>query len=454
MIVPTNRLLIWTGAAVPFAAFGAANPEQYMAALIPVILFIAVVLSDAFISLNKLDGVHIELPELTRLSKDREGELNLRIINEKAKVKKLNIGLSFPKEISSEIPDLKIDLPGDSETSAASWPVQASRRGRYYIEACHLETSSRLGFWGIRTSKPSKCELRVYPNIFPERKNLAAMFLGRSTHGIHAQRQVGKGRDFEKLREYTPGDSYEDIHWKATAKRGYPVTKIFQIERTQEVYVIIDSSRLSARDDRVVMERRFASRSKDGYYTSILERYVTAALIMGLAAERQGDLFGLVTFSDRVERFIRAKNGKAHYDSCREALYTLQPQSVTPDFDELFTFMASRLRRRALLVFLTNMDDPVLAESFSRNIHILSRKHLVLVNMIKPPSASPLFTNSNVQSIDDIYKELGGHFLWSNLLETRRTLKQKNVTFNTLENETMCLDIVSQYLGIKQRQIL
>jgi len=32
-----------------------------------------------------------------------------------------------------------------------------------------------------------------------------------------------------------------------------------------------------------------------------------------LAAEQQGDLFGLLTFSDKVQKFVRAKNGKTHY---------------------------------------------------------------------------------------------------------------------------------------------
>ena len=56
--------------------------------------------------------------------------------------------------------------------------------------------------------------------MLTERKNLAALFLNRGSFGVHAQRQVGKGRDFEKLREYIPGDGYDEIHWKATAKRG------------------------------------------------------------------------------------------------------------------------------------------------------------------------------------------------------------------------------------------
>src|SRR6058998_1540889 len=56
-----------------------------------------------------------------------------------------------------------------------------------------------------------------------------------------------------------------------------------------------------------------------------LERFVTAALVLGLAAEQQGDLFGLLTFTDKVDNFIRARNGQAHYGLCRDALYTLEP---------------------------------------------------------------------------------------------------------------------------------
>src|SRR5206468_11571218 len=157
---------------------------------------------------------------------------------------------------------------------------------------------------------PASAGLRVYPDLHSERNEVAALFLRRSHFGTRAQRQAGQGRDFEKLREYVPGDSYDEIHWKATAKRGHPVTKVFQIERTQEVYVVLDASRLSAR----------LSGSPP---RSALERSITAALILALAAERQSDLFGLVAFSDRILAFLRARRGKAHFDGCREALYRL-----------------------------------------------------------------------------------------------------------------------------------
>src|SRR5260370_3731427 len=106
-------------------------------------------------------------------------------------------------------------------------------------------------------------------------------------------------------------------------------------------------------------------------------------------------------FRDRVHGFVRGRNGKGHYGAWREALCTLQPRIVTPDFDELFSLLRLRLRRRALLVFLTELDDPVVAESFVRNVKLL-RQHLVLVGMAKPSAAQALFEDANVHGVDDV----------------------------------------------------
>jgi uncharacterized protein (DUF58 family) len=282
-------------------------------------------------------------------------------------------------------------------------------------------------------------EVRVYPDLLAARRNIAALFLPHGRFGFRQHRQVGKGREFEKLREYIPGDGVEDIHWKATAKRGHPVTKVFQIERTQEVYVVVDASRLSARW------------SGD---MPMLEHFVNSALILCLAAARQSDLFGLVTFSDKVQKFIRAKGGKPHYNVCRDALYTLQPQIVTPDFGDLFTFLRLRLRRRALLVFLTSLDDPVLGNDFVQHLDLLTRQHLVLVNMIQPLEARPLFAGENATEISQIYRRLGGHLLWAELQEVRKRLQRVGVEFSLVHGDQLAAETVSRYFRVKQRQIL
>ena len=450
MIVPQTRLLFWFALVVlPFSALGAVYSEAFLFSVVLIAGWLAVALFDAAMAFGRLDGIAIELPEILRVSKDRGAAISVKVRNARRSNLRLRLGLALPRELESANEDVQVLLPEGAEWSSLEWPCQPVKRGNYRVKRAFLETQSRLGFWTIRASVPALCEVRVYPNLLGERKNLAALFLNRGAFGLHAQRQVGKGRDFEKLREYVPGDGFDEIHWKATARRGHPVTKVFQIERTQEVYVVIDASRLSGRP--------VAENDSTGVPSSaipVLERFLSSALILGQAAEQQGDLFGLITFSDQVQTFLRAKNGKQHYSACRDAIYMLESQPVTPDFDEISAFIRTRLRRRALLIFLTSLDDPVLADSFVRNMNLLAGQHLVLVNMIKPPGAAPLFTAPNVEGIDDLYRHLGGHLQWHSLRELEKILQRRGVRFALLENERMASDLVSQYVGVKRRQLL
>lgn len=447
MLVPRTRLILWvTLLVVPFATLAGVAPEAAPVAFLGIGALVVAVLFDAAFAFGRLGGVSVECAETVRLSKDRAGEIELHFKNEKPHSRVFRIGLPLAREVESPQEDLLVELPGQGKRSRVNWACTPRERGNFPLERCHLESASPLGFWAARTALPLRTELRVYPDLMRERKNVAALFLNRGTLGIHAQRQVGKGRDFEKLRDYIPGDSFEDVHWKATAKRGRPVTKIFQIERTQEVYVIVDASRLSA--------RKLADPADPAVQVSTLERFINAALVLALAAERQGDLFGLLTFTDRVQDFVRARNGTAHYSLCRDALYTLQPQAVTPDYDELFAFLRTRLRRRALLVFLTALDDPLLAESFARNAGLVCRQHLLLVNMIPPPGVRPLFADAGVRRLDDLYRCLGGHEQWHGLLELGKTLKRRGVQFALVPNEKLSADMVTQYLNVKRRQLV
>jgi len=441
MIVPGHRLLIWTAlVTLPAALMAALVPPLLPIAAAAVILFAVLAALDAVLGLRALDGIRILLPPVVRFSKDRAGAIEIQIQNERQKPRQLRLGLPLPREFSAPQEDLDVILPADALLSRIAWPCTPARRGRYPLEQCHLETASPLGFWAVRAAAPATCELRVYPNLLLERNASASVFLNRRSLGAHAQRQIGKGRDFEQLRDYISGDGYEDIHWKATAKRGHPVTKIFQIERTQEIYVVVDPSRLSARP------------APGG--VTVLERFITAGLVLGLAARQQGDLFGLVTFSDRVENFVRAKNGRAHYDLCRDAIYELHPREVTPDFEELASFIRLRLRRRALIVVLTALDDPVLAESFVRAANLICRQHIILVNMMPPPEIGPMFTGPAVASLDDLYERLGGHILWNQLRELEILLQRRGVRFSLVRNEALSAQLITQYMSVKRRQLL
>jgi len=440
MIAPSSRLLLWTAlVVVPAAALAGVFPRAALFWGFVLLGFVFIAVADAIASKKRLRDIRVSLPEVVRLTKGKPGEIEVRFENAKLRTVRLRVGLPMPREFISSQAEIFLTLPAETLLSRIALGCVPQKRGRFTIDRCFVEVPSPLGFWGRRRIFAVRSELRVYPDLSAERRKVAALFLRQGGLGVHRFRQVGKGRDFEKLREYISGDSAEDIHWKATAKRGRPVTKVFQIERTQEVYVIVDGSRLSARHS-------------GG--TLLLERYVNSALLLCLAAAQQSDLFGLLAFSDRVQRFVRAKNGKAHYDTCRDALYTLQPEIVTPDFEDLFTFVRTRLRRRALLIFLTSLDDPVLSEGFVENINLLSRQHLVVVNMMQPLPARALFTGPAPASVDEIYGRLSGHLLWHDLNELGKKLQRQGGQFSLLQDETMAAALVSQYLRIKQGQLL
>jgi len=441
MILPTTRLILFSAVILPpFAVLAAVwPPATFIATLLGGGLF-AVALIDALRAPATLRGLRIEPPGSVRLHKGREGAFELKFIREPGAPRRVRVGCALPKTIKSpdEVRDLL--LPADAPAAAVSWPCTPGERGRFELELLVLETASPLGLWTWRERRRLALELRVYPDLRAERQRVAALFLRRGMLGAHAQRRAGQGREFEKLRDYLPGDSLADVHWKASAKRSHLVTKVHQIERSHEVYVVVDASRLSAR--------------LVGEGVPALERYVSAALILGAAAERQGDQFGLVAFSDRVLTFLRARNGQAHFDACRDRLYTLQPQPVTPDFEDLCAFLRTKLSKRALVVFLTALDDPFLAESFVTSAQLIARQHLILVNMMRPQGVRPVFENAGAQRVDDLYRELGAHLQWEKLRELERVLRRIGIRFSLLDPVMVAAELVKQHADVRQRELV
>ena len=440
-IVPSAAMLAVVAiAGIPALTLLFADVWVIPAAAVLVVVLLAVVF-DAILGRRALSQVQVAGPRLVRLWKDRAGSIEFTFRSKDQRGRVVRIGPVLADEIGSASDEQVVTLPSGVEFSRIEWTCKPVKRGRYFLNLCAVEVPSPLRLWQPRVLLPIETEIRVYPNLASEQKNAPNLFLRRPHVGLRIHRQVGKGREFEKLREYSPGDGFDEIDWKATARRGHPITRVFQVERTQEVYIVLDSSRLTARP---LGEEQ----------TSILERNITASLLLALAAEKRGDRFGLVTFSDRVHGFVRARSGKSHYASCREALYTLEPRIVSPDFDEVCTMLRLKLRRRALIVFLTELDDPALAESFVQNVRLLRRQHLVVVGMAKPEGAQPLFRGNQVESVDDVYRDLAGHVLWMKLRELAKGLEHQGVQFAMLDPGKEGLQLASLYAEIKQRQLL
>ena len=440
MIVPEERFL-WVSALtlVPAAVTAALLPT--LSGLFPlvVVALVVVALVDIVLVVRLARSLSVEASEDLCFSCGRSATLSLLLKQRNGQKSRVRVGLALPEGMSTDQSEWSGRL--EQAKTHLQWPLSASRRGEYHLGPVSVRLISPLCFWGRQVVCPIEAEAVVYPNLAGERKALAAFFLNRGVSGMHQLRQVGQGREFEKVRDYLAGDSLGDIHWKATAKRRQLVTKEFQIERTQRIFICVDSSRLSARQGGVGEE-------------PLLERFIGAALTLGLAAERQGDLCGLATFSDQLQTLVRFGSGKAHYGVLRDALYRLKTADVSPDFRELAANLGLHLRRRALIMLLTNLDDPALAEDFLQHFTPLAARHLVVVAMPRPEPARSLFTGPEVTAQAEIYQRLGGHIIWNSLQELEKKLRQKNVGFALIERDQLAIELVSRYLDIKRRQIL
>lgn len=219
------------------------------------------------------------------------------------------------------------------------------------------------------------------------------------------------------------------------------------MERTQEVYVVMDASRLSAQT--ITPEQSTPEAIED----TMLERFITAATLFGQVSLRQGDHFGLITFSDQVHHFFPAGTGRPHHLACRNAMLQLKPHLVMPDYAEAFSWIRTRVRKRALLIVLTDLRDPVQAEEFQKGITMIANQHLVLVTMLQPLDLHPVFQRP-VQNASDIPAHLSAHLQWHAMMQQKIALHKRGVAFHMIPSERLAVHMVHEYMVVKKRQIL
>jgi uncharacterized protein (DUF58 family) len=430
MIVPSRQLILLSAAvALPAATVAGLFPALMpgCAAILTACVLAAAI--DATRGGERLQSIVVGTPPFARFTKDVRGVVAVTIENRAKVAVPVRVAITPPAEIEIEAIQELTAAPG---TSLLEWPCTGRMRGEHALRRIHIEALSPWGLWQVRASRPAAFTFRVYPNL--RDRATAALFL-KNAPGLRMRRQVGKGREFDNLRHYVPGDTFEDIHWKATARRSFPIVKLYRVEHAQEVYAVIDSSRLSARE-------------------GILESYVDAALHLAIVAERHGDKFGLVTFSDRTKRFLRARGGLDHFRLCRETIYNLRAERVSPDFRDVFTTLQLNLRRRALLVFFTSLDDALLAETFEREVPLLARRHLVLVNVTQTSAMKPLFTSRPPANLDAVYEGLAGQMLWNRMRSLEIALRQRGVRLSLVTAGAIKQRVTAEYLEVKRRQVL
>ncbi len=244
----------------------------------------------------------------------------------------------WPQEVTLEPKDFFLRLkPG--EKADITCRIRPGQRGKYDLPGLDTLVHSPWGLW--RRSGLLSCpdQVRVLPNFRElHRFTLLAANAQLGLMGIKQIAKQGDGQEFQELREYYPGDSLRQIDWKATARRQQLISREYQDERDQHIVLVLDCG------------RRMRHLETGG---SQFDQALNSALLLAHVAARQGDSVGLLACAEQYTWYPPAKKKNAAR-SLLLASTQLFSQTVAMDYHQLARELATRLKRRSLVILLTN----------------------------------------------------------------------------------------------------
>lgn len=235
-------------------------------------------------------------------------------------------------------------------------PVEVARayrgtlRGMHALGAVRLRLRSPLGLVWRQSRLPGAQPVAIEPALAGLRHTLklAASERWRDL-GVRSLRRRGGMTDFESLRDYAPGDDPRTLDWKASARRGRPIVRQFQVERGQELILLVDCGRRMASTAAVGSSRGWTK----------LDHALDAALQLAAVALQEGDRVGLLAFDSSVRAWVPPSRGARAFQRMVETVFDLEPSGREADLARALREVGIRHRRRAMVVILSDVADPL-----------------------------------------------------------------------------------------------
>jgi uncharacterized protein (DUF58 family) len=184
--------------------------------------------------------------------------------------------------------------------------------------------------------------------------------------GARRLRRSGTGTEFAGVRDYLPGDAFRAIDWKATARRGHLIVGEYEVERSQQIGLVIDAGRM--------MGARVDGRRK-------LDIAISAALGIATLAQAAGDRVGVHAFAGTTLARVPPRPGPQVPAMILAALAGVEPRADEPDYERAALELERTYRKRSLIVVFTDLFDPVASAALLGVLALLVRRHVVIVAM-------------------------------------------------------------------------
>lgn len=345
--------------------------------------------------------------------------------------------------------DLPVGVTGGVQEREAALPprgearvplaITGAVRGRYPLGPVALRVRTSLGLVATRLRCTPADAILVAPSVASVRRfRLLALQHRLHEAGVRVLRRRGEGRSFAGLREYVVGDDPRHLDWKATARRRKLITREYTVEQSQTVFTLIDAGR--------------SMTQLAGTFTRF-EHALSAALVLTDVAASGGDRVGALVFDDEVRAFVPAQRGTAALRTLRDALIPVQATMTEPDYAAAFRFLATRQRRRALIVFFTDVVDVRASRSLFAHVVRSAARHLVVVVALRNDAVfaaadAPAGTEAG------LYTRAAAEELIVARSEAIERMRRAGVVVLDVSPQAMTAAVVNRYLEIKARGAL
>lgn len=181
-----------------------------------------------------------------------------------------------------------------------------------------------------------------------------------------------------------------------------------------------------------------------------LDYAVNTTLMTAYVSTLKGDKVGLIAFADSVHQYLAPKPGKKQFLTMLETVYALPVHSVESDFEEAFKYLASKQRKRALIILFTDILDNDSAEGIATYVTQLSRHHLV-VCVTLTDSGIVALAEQNTKDAKSVYQKAVAERLLQEKHATLEILRRRGVITIDVPAHQLTMAVVNKYLELKAK---
>jgi len=365
-------------------------------------------------------------------------EISLELQNQCGRDLRVILTDNVPAALREELPVLEMTLPARGSASAR-YTIQPMKRGDMEIGALYIRYSSffRLAErWAVAELSG---KVRVYPNLEVARQHAIYMIRSRQIDlERRRSRTRGQGREFESLREYQEGDDLRTLCWSASARRGKLITRQFQIERSQSIWLVLDTGRL--------MRAKISGLSKLDYATG-------AALSLAEVALGSGDRVGLLSYGRAVRQRVMPGRGGSHLRHIIENLAQVKEEATESNPLQAAAALLGKQSRRSLAVWITDLAETAITPEVIDAARLLLSRHVVVLLVIGQPDLGEMASRTP-DSVERMYLSAAAQEMTHRREVLLALLRQRGALALEVDSAGAAAAAVNSYLEVKERNLL